>query len=256
MQKSLFTLTREEIIMLNKQETYAEEIFKKQFKEKLREVRKKAKLSRQNASKLIGVATSTLQGWEEENNDRVPSAWDTQKIIQAYDLPVDYFFSKTDSPILVNGKKVEDAFGNSVDPAEFVFIPRYNVKAAAGHGAAIQNENIMHHMAFRKYWIDNVIGVCAKDLVVIGVTGDSMAGEINNGDVILINTADKHLNNGIYVIRINGDLIVKRIQKMPGNQIQVISANKEYESYSIDLNNLPSDFECIGRVVWHGRNIV
>ncbi|MDM1546154.1 helix-turn-helix transcriptional regulator [Ignatzschineria indica] len=113
----------------------------------------------------------------------------------------------------------------------------------------------MHPMAFRKYWIDNILGICAKALIVIGVKGDSMEGEINNGDIILINKEDNALLNGIYVIRIEGDLIVKRIQRLPGGIIKVISANSAYESFEIDTNNPPLDFEAIGRVVWHGRNV-
>lgn len=240
--------------MQNDQNAYLEEKFKKNFKIKLKGFRKKLGLSRQNASKLIGVATSTLQGWEEDN-DRVPSAWDTQKIIKAYGLSTEEFFSDEERTVIIDGKKIEDSIGRPIDIDEFVFIPRYNVTAAAGHGSAIHNEQIMHHLAFRKYWIDNVLNACTKDLVVIGVTGDSMEGEIDNGDIILINTQDTHLNNGIYVIRINGELIVKRIQKLPGGIITVISSNEAYESFKVDTNNPPSDFECIGRVVWHGRNV-
>lgn len=150
---------------------------------------------------------------------------------------------------------VLNTLGESVDLNEFVFIPRYNISASAGHGCDVSQEMYMHSMAFRKYWIDNVLGVCAKDLIAIGVKGDSMEGEISDGDVILINTADKHLNNGIYVIRIDGDLIVKRIQKLPGNKIEVSSTNNVYRPFEIDLSNQPNDFGAIGRVVWHGRNV-
>lgn len=148
-----------------------------------------------------------------------------------------------------------DTKGNYVDLQEFVFIPRYNIKASAGHGADTSQEKPMHPMAFRKYWVDNILRICASDLIIIGVKGDSMEGEISDGDVILINTADKHLNNGIYVIRLDGDLIVKRIQKLPGNRIEVSSTNTAYRAFEIDLNDRPSDFEAIGRVVWHGRNV-
>lgn len=162
--------------------------------------------------------------------------------------------SQEDAPVDFK-TEVYNTQGNPIDINEFVFIPRYNVYASAGHGCDASQENYMHSMAFRKYWIDNVLGLCAKDLIVIGVKGDSMEGEISDGDVILINTADKYLNNGIYVIRIDGDLIVKRIQKLPGNKIEVSSTNNVYRPFEIDLNNQPTDFGAIGRVVWHGRNV-
>lgn len=148
-----------------------------------------------------------------------------------------------------------NTLGEEVDLAEFIFIPRYNVSASAGFGSDISKENVMHSMAFRKYWVDNVLGVCAKSLIVIGVKGDSMEGVINDGDVILINSEDKHLNNGIYVIRINGDLIVKRTQMLPGGKVEITSANSNYRAFEINLHDLPADFGVIGRVVWHGRNV-
>lgn len=230
-----------------------EEQFKKNFKKKLRLYRQEMKMSRSTAAELIGVGASTLQAWEEDTG-RVPTAWDTQKILNVYNIKLEDLFTDSYTPV-INGAQIKDTVGNPVDIEEFVFIPRYNVQASAGHGADVSMENIMHPMAFRKYWIDNILGICAKSLIVIGVKGDSMEGEINNGDIILINKEDNTLLNGIYVIRIEGDLIVKRIQRLPGGIIKVISANKEYESFEIDTNNPPLDFEAIGRVVWHGRNV-
>lgn len=231
-----------------------EELFKRKFKQNLRKYRESMGLSRMAAASLIGVANSTLQGWEEDNG-RIPSAWDTQRIISAYNLKVEDIFSADPTPKMMPGTVIKDTVGNPVDIEEFVFIPRYNIQASAGHGADVSMENIMHPMAFRKYWIDNILSVCANSLIVIGVKGDSMEGEINNGDIILINKEDNMLLNGIYVIRIEGDLIVKRIQRLPGGIIKVISANSAYESFEIDTNNPPIDFEAIGRVVWHGRNV-
>lgn len=223
------------------------------FGSRLRVLRENAGLNRSNASKMINVSHSTLQAWE-EGSGRMPNASNIRALAQAYKVNVQDFFSM-DSNSEIKGKVVYDTVGNPVDIEEFVFIPRYNVQASAGHGADVSMENIMHPMAFRKYWIDNILGICAKSLIVIGVKGDSMEGEINNGDIILINKDDNALLNGIYVIRIEGDLIVKRIQRLPDGIIKVISANSAYESFEIDTNNPPLDFEAIGRVVWHGRNV-
>lgn len=226
--------------------------FFKSFGERLKSYRTDLKLTRNMASELIGTSASTLQAWEDDSG-RLPNAWELLRIAEVYKVSIESLYS--DHKRMLEVPNIEDTVGNPVDIEEFVFIPRYNVQASAGHGADVSMENIMHPMAFRKYWIDNILGICAKSLIVIGVKGDSMEGEINNGDIILINKEDNTLLNGIYVIRIEGDLIVKRIQRLPGGIIKVISANKEYESFEIDTNNPPLDFEAIGRVVWHGRNV-
>lgn len=235
--------------------------FKDHFGSRLKKIREESGLSRNKVSELTGLAISTLQTWE--NGDRMPNALDIHHLARVYNVSeIDLFTHLREAPknrpikpIETETAEIKDVKGNPIDINEFCFIPRYNVYASAGHGCDVSQETYMHSMAFRKYWIDNVIGVCVKDLIVIGVRGDSMEGEINDGDVILINTADKHLNNGIYVIRIDGDLIVKRIQKLPGNKIEVSSTNNVYRPFEIDLSNQPNDFGAIGRVVWHGRNV-
>ncbi|MCG8993251.1 helix-turn-helix transcriptional regulator [Laribacter hongkongensis] len=148
-----------------------------------------------------------------------------------------------------------DTLGNPVDLGEFVFIPRYNLQAAAGYGASTDGEKPVFSMAFRKYWIDNYLRADPHNLSVISVTGDSMEGVLNQRDVILVNHAECNPGAGLFVVRMDGDLIVKRVQRLPGNKLEVSSANEAYKPFEVDMNNLPEDFEIIGRVVWFGRQI-
>lgn len=188
----------------------------------------------------------------------VPTFDNLAKIAAATDVNLDWLvlgngqMYKTD---ISNNTIPIDTLGHSVDLDEFYFVPRYNIKASAGHGAAIGEEAPMHQMAFRKYWVDNILHVAAKGLAVIGVKGDSMFPVINDKDVLLININDTSLRDGIYVIRLNEDLIVKRIQVMIGGIIKIVSANNVYEPFEVNLNDLPSDFAIIGRVVWFGRTV-
>ncbi len=148
-----------------------------------------------------------------------------------------------------------DTLGNPVDLGEFVFIPRYNLQAAAGYGASADDEKPVFSMAFRKYWIDNYLRADPHNLSVISVTGDSMEGVLNQRDVILVNHAECNPGAGLFVVRMDGDLIVKRVQRLPGNRLEVSSANEAYKPFEVDMNNMSADFEIIGRVVWFGRQI-
>jgi phage repressor protein C with HTH and peptisase S24 domain len=150
---------------------------------------------------------------------------------------------------------IVDTLGNPVDISEFVFIPRFNVKAAAGHGATVGDERPPLAMAFRRYWIDNFLGVNPKNLAVIAVKGDSMEGILSNRDVILVNQADCRPGTGLYVLRMDGELFVKRVQRLPGGTLEISSANEAYRPFTIDMTSPPSDFEVIGRVVWAGRQM-
>lgn len=148
-----------------------------------------------------------------------------------------------------------DTLGNPVDLEEFVFVPRYNLKAAAGHGASTEGEKPVFSMAFRRYWIEHYLRVEPKDLSVLSVKGDSMEGVLNDRDVILVHHADTQPGSGLYVLRVDGDLIVKRVQRLPGGRLEVMSANEAYKPFEVDLNNPTDDFAIIGRVVWFGRQI-
>lgn len=148
-----------------------------------------------------------------------------------------------------------DTLGNPVDLAEFVFIPRYNLKAAAGHGASTEGEKPVFSMAFRKYWIEHYLRAGPKDLSVLSVKGDSMEGVLNDRDVILVNHAENEPGTGLFVLRMDGDLIVKRVQRLPGGRLEVKSANEAYSPFEVDLNKPSGDFAIIGRVVWYGRQI-
>jgi phage repressor protein C with HTH and peptisase S24 domain len=78
---------------------------------------------------------------------------------------------------------------------------------------------------------------------------------LNDRDVILVNHADTSPASGLYVLRVEGDLIVKRVQKLPGGKLKVLSANQAYEPFEIDPASPVGDFAVIGRVVWFGRQI-
>ena len=157
-------------------------------------------------------------------------------------------------PVSNTGSGAVDTLGNPVDLREFVFIPRYNVEAAAGHGQAVNDEKPLFCMAFRRYWIENYVTRQTDKLSVIAVKGDSMEGILNHGDNILINHAETEPRDGLYVLRIGNDLFVKRVQRMPG-KLLVTSANPHYAPFEIDLSHTDDDIAIVGRVEWFGRSV-
>lgn len=155
----------------------------------------------------------------------------------------------------VQPQQCVDTLGNPVDLEEFVFIPRYNVKVAAGHGQAITDEAPKHTMAFRRYWIENYLHATPTDLSVLSVKGDSLQGVLNDRDVILIDRSQTSGVAGLYVLRIDGDVIVKTLQRLPDGILEVSSTNPAYKPFTVNMARPPSDFQIIGRVVWAGRQI-
>ncbi|HGW2997532.1 TPA: XRE family transcriptional regulator [Escherichia coli] len=157
--------------------------------------------------------------------------------------------------ISTSAAAVSDVNGNKVDLEEFIFVPRYNVAASAGYGEWNDDETPMFTVSFRRYWVVNHLKADPKQLSVISVHGDSMDGVLNDKDIILVNHGDKEPREGIYVLRLDGQLIVKRVQRLPGAELYITSTNPAYKPFTIDLHNVPSDFDVVGKVVWYGRVI-
>lgn len=137
---------------------------------------------------------------------------------------------------------------------EFALIPGYNVEVAAGSGTLPSNEEPTRKLAFRHKWL-RFRGLNPDSLVLVFAKGDSMEPTISDNNTLMIDTSQRDLSDGqIYVIRTDGHLIVKRIQKLWNKGILLLSDNKEYKEQQVEPNEA-DDLEVIGRVVWIGKDV-
>jgi len=138
---------------------------------------------------------------------------------------------------------------------ELVPVMRSPVRASAGPGAVPGDEGARPYFAFDPQWLKALTGSPASKLSLIRVEGDSMSPTLSAGDDILVDFADgpERLRDGIYVLRVDGTLLVKRLAIHPvGRRVTVQSDNPAYS----DLPDCGLDeIDCIGRVIWTGRKI-
>lgn len=138
---------------------------------------------------------------------------------------------------------------------EFALVPRYDVRAKGGPGGAlVTNENQVDSLVFKRDFLRNELAASPQDLRLIHVEGDSMEPTLRAGDVILIDhrrtNADRE---GIYVLRMDDALLVKRLQRQPGGRIVASSDNPAYAPFDVDLKAVHNGLAIVGRVVWAGR---
>lgn len=137
----------------------------------------------------------------------------------------------------------------------WALLPVYDAQASAGPGQAIDTETVLHRIAFREEWVRNVTNAPLDQLAVITVDGDSMEPTLRQGDTVLVDMGQRRpqQKDGIYVIRSDGGLQVKRLQVELGrNQITVLSDNPAYEA---QRHLTPEDIQVLGRVIWLGRQV-
>jgi phage repressor protein C with HTH and peptisase S24 domain len=147
--------------------------------------------------------------------------------------------------------------GGKPKDKDYYPIPLYDVQASAGPGAYIDGEQVQDVMALRKNWIQNELHLDPAHLSLIFVQGDSMEPTMHSGDTVLIDQReDQDLTDGVWALRIDGALLVKRVQKFPGGKITIKSDNQYlYPAYDIMSDNVPDDLKFIGRVVWVGKRM-
>lgn len=138
--------------------------------------------------------------------------------------------------------------------ARFVAIPRLAVGASAGPGALIGNEAIEAQFGFDAAWLRRLTADPAN-VSAIRVEGDSMMPTLADGDDILVDRGDAgdRLRDGIYVLRIDDALNVKRLAINPaGRTLTIRSDNAAYPAWP----DVPmARVDVIGRVIWVGRKV-
>jgi phage repressor protein C with HTH and peptisase S24 domain len=145
---------------------------------------------------------------------------------------------------------------SDLPPSGLVTVKRHPVSVSAGPGALVGEELGKPCFAFDERWLKTLTQSQPTMLSIVRVEGDSMAPTLNAGDDILVDLGDaaERLRDGIYVLRVDDAVVVKRLALNPtGRRVTVQSDNPAYPDWpdcSLDQIN------CIGRVIWAGRRVV
>ncbi|MFC4593892.1 S24 family peptidase [Sphingobium tyrosinilyticum] len=132
-------------------------------------------------------------------------------------------------------------------------VPRLSLGASAG--SLDEDERAAGVLAFDANWLRH-LGVRPQRVSIIRVDGESMAPTLNDGDEIMVDHDDDatRLRDGVYVLRLDGVLMVKRIAMGPRRGLfSVLSDNRHYPGW-VDIE--PALVAIVGRVVWTGRRLV
>lgn len=138
-----------------------------------------------------------------------------------------------------------------------VEVQRYDVGASAGRRRRgfLEDGRVVERMVFSEEWVRRVLRRNPDNLAVIEAWGDSMAPTIGDGDVLMLDIQPDGLKTGrIYVVEVDGELLVKRIQRRMTGQVVVLSDNAAYAPEELSREDV-QQLRVIGEVVWSGRVI-
>ena len=143
--------------------------------------------------------------------------------------------------------------GDAQDPVEsdFVSVKRVDVKFSNGHGQIVYHEDERPPLSFRTDFLRK-LGIPAGKAVVVDAQGNSNEPKIQDGAVVLLNSADNsNLNGDFFAFRVNGELMIKRLSLLEGVGIIATAENSNFSPKNTVYQSA-SDFQVIGRAVWTG----
>ncbi len=204
--------------------------------ERLKQLRGNA--TRDEMAARLGISRNTLARYEQ--GERLPDAAVLARVCAA---------TGADAGWLLNGEAGVGALND-----EFALVPLYSVEVSAGFGAEIDQEDPVSRLAFRHDWLSQM-GLRATHVVAVTAKGDSMEPTLDDGDLLLVDTAQRTLvNDAVYVIRQESLLYVKRLQRLFDGGVRINSDNTAYAPEVIPAERV-RQLAVIGRVVWAGGRL-
>lgn len=161
-----------------------------------------------------------------------------RKIETVFGLPI----GTIDQPIGGHGAVSDDAA---------VTVPLLNVVASMGHGAVMDwEEETVQEMRLSKRWLrHNTDASSFATLAVVTAKGDSMMPTFTDGSILLVDASFTQLKvDGVYVLRRDDELFIKRIQRNLDGSFDVISDNPQYKVQVI-RDPLKNNILVLGRVL-------
>lgn len=137
-------------------------------------------------------------------------------------------------------------------------VMHFEAPASMGSGLPMpEHETIVDHIDLNHGWVrSNLPDITSpKNLSFITGYGDSMEGTFFNGDILLVDRGVHDVKvDAVYVYALDNELFIKRLQRLPGGNVKVISDNQNYESYVL-TDRQRQDIQVLGRIRgswnWH-----
>lgn len=198
------------------------------FEEQLRELKRLTNTSKNvDLARVLGKSPKTISNWK--HRDHIPE------------------------DIFLQAKRLSQQVTS--EPAGMVNLTFYDVEASAGNGSLIEIETA-RDMSFAERYLRDELYVNPSEVFLMRAKGDSMYPTLKDGSLIMVKRVDDFSGDGIYVFRVNGQVMVKRLQFQPTKIIFKSDNAQFYEPWELTHKEIEStDFEILGQAVWGGGKL-
>ncbi|WP_157956921.1 XRE family transcriptional regulator [Salinicola aestuarinus] len=205
--------------------------------DRIKEERDRLDLSQTAFASLAGVGKTTQINYEK--NNRSP---DTDYLSALDAAGVDTFY-------VLTGRRLEEqkSLAESGGADDGRSVPLYDVEGAAGAGRSLEHETVIGHFPMTMALI-NQLDLADARLAGVRVRGDSMEPTLFDGDWTFVNLDDTNWSlGGVFLVWVSGELRIKRVQRLAGGAMYLISDNRHYEPEMIAPDKM-QDVAVLGRV--------
>lgn len=224
-----------------------------EYGKRLRQARIDAGLTQEAAALKTGIGQSTISTAERMG----AGSAETPVYAEAYGVNALWLAKGTGEKKATHAALTLQTPSRKKDRPDELVIPQFNTGGAMGDGLLLRDQpGVIQSWSVSAEWVQKNIKshTGAANLCIVTGFGDSMKGMFNSGDPLVIdrgiNTVDY---DAVYFFRVGEEGFIKRLQRIPGEGLRVLSENKQYEAWNIKSD---MDFEVFGRVVkaWQGED--
>lgn len=205
----------------------------------------RASRSRKAVAEAAGVHMNTLVRYE--SGDAAPDAYTLHCLAKVLG---------TTAAFLLDGKKntVDRPWRcpHAVDTDDVVLVPDFGRMVRCDADSFQDARNVRKMRAFPRELIRDRLGIQHRALALLEMTGDTMRPSIRDGDGLLVDL-ERTRGEGLHAVVMDGNLMIRFVQRLPGNVLRVVCENRDYAAFEVCLDDVGETFLLLGRVVCHER---
>jgi len=191
---------------------------------RLERVREGLGLNKKEAAGQLGVSYSAYRNWETGRASPGPGYDEVIRRLKTGDK-------------LPSSRRHDDSGGD----------PIYDSPASAGDGSMEVREDPIGYMP-----AEQSLSSAGREVYWVPVRGDSMGQRYQMHTLVPVckfeQTIDDIQEDGVYHIRLENAVMIKRLQRLSGQRIRIISDSDAYPDQEVQLDE-GIDFEVLGRVL-------